>query len=273
MSNGDPASVTANDSSSFKLKIKFFKPLLAANTGVFKDVKVAVPIKYLSNFWRSLEMPLINCKIHLELNWSKDCVMSDIADTTFKITNTKFYVRTVTLSRKNNVKLVKLLEQRFKRPENWNEYQTKIETRNLDNNNFTRFPLDASFQGVRRLFVLAFNNTTVTVTAPNNQINNANNRLLRNSHTKYFLPRVNITNYNVLIDGRNFYDQPINDLVKQYNKIRKTATGQGDDYTTGCLLDYQYFKDHYNLIEVNLSKQEELDADSRAVQQIEFYGM
>ena len=273
MSNGDPASVTANDSSSFKLKIKFFKPLLAANTGVFKDVKVAVPIKYLSNFWRSLEMPLINCKIHLELNWSKDCVMSTIADTTSKITNTKLYVPIATLSSKDNVKLVKLLEEGFKRPAYWNEYQTKIETRNLDNNNFTRFPLDASFQGVRRLFVLAFNNTTVTVTVPNNQINNANNRLLRNSHTKYFLPRVNITNYNVLIDGRNFYDQPINDLVKQYNKIRKTATGQGDDYTTECLLDYQYFKDHYNLIEVNLSKQEELDADSRAVQQIEFYGM
>ena len=79
-------------------------------------------------------------------------------------------------------------------------------------------------------------------------------RVLRNSHTKYFLPRVNITNYNVLIDGRNFYDQPINDLVKQYDEIRKTATGQGDDYTTGCLLDYQYFKDHYQLIAVDLSK-------------------
>ena len=73
----------------------------------------------------------------------------------------------------------------------------------------------------------------------------SNNRVLRNSHTKYFLPRVNITNYNVLIDGRNFYDQPINDLVKQYDEIRKTATGQGDDYTTGCMSDYQYFKDHY----------------------------
>ena len=81
-------------------------------------MKVAVPIKYLSNFSRSLEMPLINSKINLGLNWSKDCVMSDIADTTFKITNTKFYVPTVTLSRKNNVKLVKLLEQGFKRPEN-----------------------------------------------------------------------------------------------------------------------------------------------------------
>ena len=116
------------------------------------------------------------------------------------------------------------------------------------------------------MFVLAFNNTTVNV--PNN---NTNSRVLRKSHTKYFLPRVNITNYNVLIDGRNFYDQPINDLVKHYDEIRKTATGQGEDYITGCLLDYQYFKDHYNLIEVDLSKQ--LDADSGAVQQIEFYGM
>ena len=121
------------------------------------------------------------------------------------------------------------------------------------------------------MFVLAFNNTTVNV--PNNPINNTNNRVLRNSHTKYFLPRVNITNYNVLIDRRIFYDQPINGLVKQYDEIRKTATGQGDDYTTGCLLDYQYFKDHYQLIAVDLSKQKELDADSRAFQQIEFYGM
>ena len=72
----------------------------------------------------------------------------------------------------------------------------------LDNNNLTRFPLDSSFQGVRRLFVLAFNSTTVNV--PNNPINNSNNRVLRNSHTKYFLSRVNITNFNVLIDRRNF---------------------------------------------------------------------
>ena len=109
---------------------------------------------------------------------------------------------------------------------------------------------------------LAFNNTG----------NNAN-KVEKNIHTKYFLPRVNINNYNVLIDGKNFYDQPINDLVKQYDEIRNIATGQGDDYTTECLLDYQYFKDHYNLISVDLSKQKELDSDSRAIQQIEFYGM
>ena len=65
---------------------------------------------------------------------------------------------------------------------------------------------------------------------PKNPVNNTNNRVLRNSHTKYSLPRVFITNYNVLIDGRNFYDQPISDLIKQYDKIRKTATRQRDDY-------------------------------------------
>ena len=149
-------------------------------------------------------MPLINCKIHLELNWTKDCVMSTIADTTFKITNTKLYVPIVTLSSKDNVKLVKLLEEGFKRPVYWNEYQTKIESKNLDNNNLTRFPLDASFQGVRRLFVLVFNNATANV--PNDLINNANNRVERNSHTKYFLPKGNIIDFNLLINGRNFFD-------------------------------------------------------------------
>ena len=124
-------------------------------------------------------MPLINCKIYLKLNLSKDCVMSTIADTTFKITNTKLYVPIVTLSRKDNVKLVKLLEEGFKRPVYWNEYQAKIESRNLDNDNLTLCPLDYSFQDVRRLFVLAFDTT-----------DNGANKVERNSHTKYFLARV-----------------------------------------------------------------------------------
>ena len=206
-------------------------------------------------------MPLINCKIHLDLDWTNDCVMSTIADTKFKITNTKWYVPIVTLSRKDNVKLVKLLEERFKRPVYWNEYQTKIESKNLDINDLTKFPLDASFQGVRKLFVLAFNNTTVNF--PNDPINNINNRVFRNSYTKYFLLRVNITNYNVLTDSRKFYDQAINDQIKKYDEIRKIATKQRDDNTTGCLLDYQYFKDYYRLIAVHLSKEKELDSDSR----------
>ena len=86
MNNGNPANVTRDDSTSFKYKSSFIKESTAVNNNrVFKDVKLAVPLKYLSNFWRSLEMPLINCKIHLELNWSENCVMSTIANTTFKI--------------------------------------------------------------------------------------------------------------------------------------------------------------------------------------------
>ena len=94
------------------------------------------------------------------------------------------------------------------------------------------------------MFVFAFDNKQ-----------NNDQKVKKTSHTKYFLPRVYITNYNELIDGRNVYDQPINDQIKKYGDIKKTATGQGDDYTTGCLLDYKYFKDHYNLIAVDLSKQ------------------
>ena len=94
---------------------------------------------------------------------------------------------------------------------------------------------------------------------------------------KYFLPRVEIKNYNIEIDGRNFYDQSINnqetnDLIKQYDEIRKISTGQGDDYTTGCLLDFAYFKNNYKLIVADLSKQKVLDADPRAIQQIIFTG-
>ena len=76
----------------------------------------------------------------------------------------------------------------------------------------------------------------------------------------------------MLIDGRNFYDQPMNYQIKNYDEIKKIATGKGDDYTTGYMLDYQYFKDHYQIIVVDLSKQKELDADPRAIQQIEYYG-
>ena len=119
---GNHDNVSTANSTSFKFKSSFFKSLEGDDNGVFKDIKIAVPLKYISNFSRSLEMPLINCKIHLELNWSKDCVMSTIADATLKITYTKLYSPIVTLSRKDNAKLVKLLEEGFKRPVYWNGY-------------------------------------------------------------------------------------------------------------------------------------------------------
>ena len=86
----------------------------------------------------------------------------------------------------------------------------------------------------------------------------------------YYLPKVKIKNYNVMIDGRNFFDQPINSMNKRYENIRRIVTGQGDYYTAGCLLDYTYFNDHYKLITIDLSKQQALDADPRAIQQINF---
>ena len=112
------------------------------------------------------------------------------------------------------------------------------------------------------MFVLAFEDTrgdeAADAPAPRNL---AVNRVIRNSYRKYFVPCVDITSYNVLIDGRNFYHQPINDSIRRYDEIRKIATGKGDNYVSGCLLDYDYFKKNPQFIEVDLSKQRELDAD------------
>ena len=120
--------------------------------------------------------------------------------------------------------------------------------------------LDARYQGVKRLFVLAYNNTA------------GNNQVSIDSFKKYFLLRVKIENYNTEIDGRNFYDQPINDSINQYDEVRKVSTGQGDDYTTGSLLDFAYFEKKYRLMAADLIKQKALDADSRAIQQMTFSG-
>ena len=101
---------------------------------------------------------------------------------------------------------------------------------------------------------------------------NDDNATNKNSYRKYYLPRLKIKNYNFEIDGRNFYDQSINDLIKKYNEIRKVSTGQGDDYTTGCSLDFSYFEKNYRLVAADLSKQKALDADSTVIEQIIFTG-
>ena len=85
-------------------------------------------------------------------------------------------------------------------------------------------------------------------------------------HSTYYLPKVEIKDYKVLIYGKNVFDEPINSMAKTYENIRRIAIGQGDDYETGCLLDYPYFKDHYKMIAIDLSKQQVLDADPRAIQ-------
>ena len=102
---------------------------------------------------------------------------------------------------------------------------------------YIRELFDSSYQGAKRLFVLAYGSAA------------GNDQVSVYSFKKYFLPRVKIENYNIEIDGKNFYDQPINDSVKQYGKVRKVSPGQGDDYTTGYLLDFAYFEKNYRLIE------------------------
>ena len=158
VNNGNIADVTTADSSSFKCKSSILGNLLAVDAnGVLTNAKIVPPLKYRSIFFRSLEMPMINCKINLELNWTKDCVMSSAAGATaFKITSTKLYVPIVTLSTKDNANLTKQLNKRFKRSVYLNEYKSKIETKTENNDNVSRFPLDASFQGVNRLFFSCF---------------------------------------------------------------------------------------------------------------------
>ena len=184
-----------NNSSSFKYKSCF----ITNRNGV----KIVVPLKYLSNFWKSLEMPLINCKVELSLPWNPNCVLCNlVGNSTFTITDAKLYVPAVTFSTEDSAKLSKLLTEGFKRPVYWNKHKI-IPNKSCDGDDNVRELLDSSYQGVKRLFVLAYKDQ------------NGTNRVAADSHRRYFLPRVKIKNCSIKIDGRNLYDQPINDSIKQ----------------------------------------------------------
>ena len=243
----DDPNDSLTDSESFKSKVKITGK--TPNNGNTKDVEIIVLLKYLSIFWRTLEMPLVNCEVNLILTWSKDCVITNsTGEEKFAIRETKLYVPVVTLSTKDNEKLLQQLKSGFKKTISWNKYESSIKT--FAQNRYLNYLNNPSFQGVNRLFVLSFENEND-----------------RTSHSTYYLPKVEIKDYNVMIDGRNFFDQPINSMSKTYENIRKIATGKGDDYTTGCLLDYQ---DNYKVIAIDLSRQNELDADPIAIQEINF---
>ena len=238
------------DSFNFKVKIT----VRTGNDGR-KNVEIMGPLKYLSNFWGTLEMPLINWEVNLILTWSSTCVLiatgNQNQNATFAITDTKLYVPVVTLSTQENTKFFQQLKSGFKRAINWNKYLSKPEL--LAQNPNINHLVEPSFQGVNRLFILAFENDDD-----------------RTSDDEYYLPTVEIKDYNIVINGENFFDQPIKNNKVRYDNIRKIATGQGDDYTTGCLLDYPYFANTYKMIAVDLSKQQALDGDPRAIQQINF---
>ena len=163
------------------------------------NVKLVVPLKYVSNFFRSLELPLVNCKIDLELTWHKDCMISSANAAggqvvPFMITNTKLYVPVVTLSIKDSTNLTKQLNEGFKITIYWNQCVSKPfpETPHKKTG-INRFALDAAFQGVNRLFVLAFEDTradeAADVPAPRNLLAN---RVIKDGYRKYFVPRVDI---------------------------------------------------------------------------------
>ena len=189
------------------------------------------------------------------MTWPANCVIiyTDVANQipTFTITETNLYVPVVTLSTQDNAKLLPQLKSGFKRTISWNKYLAKPEL--LAQNANLNHLIEPSFQGVNRLFVLAFENDAQRI-----------------SNKRYYIPNVEIKDYNVMIDGKNFFDQPVKNNKVTYENIRKIATGQGDDYTTGCLLDYTYFKKYYKMIAVDLSKQQALDADPKTIQQINF---
>ena len=128
----------------------------------------------------------------------------------------------MTLSTQDNSKLLQQLKSAFKRVISWNKYLSKPEL--LAKNPNLNHLVEPSFQGVNRLFVLAFEND-----------------IQRTSHSDYYLPKVELKYYNIMINRENFFDQPIKNNKRTYENIKKIATGQGDDYTNGCLLDYLYF--------------------------------
>ena len=172
----------------------------------------------------------------LNLCWPTCVISSANGETKFTITETKLYVPVVTLSTQDEAKLLQQLKSGFKRTINWNKYESSVKT--FAQNRYLNYLINPSFQGVNRLFVLSFENENG-----------------RTSHSTYYLPKVEIKDSNVMFDGRNVFDQPINSMTKTYEIIRRIAKVQGDDYTTGCLLDYTYFKNHYKLIAIGLSKQ------------------
>ena len=167
------------------------------------------------------------------------------------------YVPVVTLSKEDNKDFIEQQNKGFQRSIYWNEYKTKVKNENADASVFKYISLDPSFQGVNGLFLMAYSRAD-------------DDQPQRDGQQKYYLPRTDLKKYNVIIDGRNVYDNPIESDNKKYRELQKVMIGKGEDYTTGSLLDYNYFNKHYKLVAVDLSKQKELDPDPRAIQQIEF---
>ena len=233
-----------------------------------QKTELAIPLKYLGNFWRALNIPLISCEVYLELKWNKNCVITSLerrqvdagppivrdnapTGATLAIDKCKLYIPVVTLSKDDEIKLLTNLISGFKREIKWNKYRSQMSIEAANNN--LNVLIDPTFTNVNRVFVLAYRN--------------ADNR---QSYSRFYLPNVMVKNYNVIIDKLAFFDLPIKTEEKAYEKIIDIS--RNNEYTTGNLLDYDYFKKYYKLIAIDLSKQQLLQENEDLIQQINFIG-
>ena len=243
------------NSNTFKYKNKITGNTYNVNAGVqgydvnkngTQEIELAIPLKYLGNFWRALNIPLISCEVSLELKWDKICIITSLeqrdigggnrdnapTSATLAINNCKLYVPAVTLPEDDDFKLLTNLKSGFKREIIWNKYRSQMTTEAINNN--LNILIDPTFANVNRLFVLAYQNADD-----------------RQSFSHFYLPRVMVKDFNVIIDKLAFFDLPIKTEEEAYEKIIDIS--RNNEYTTGNLLDYDYFKKHYKLIEIDLS--------------------
>ena len=216
-----------------------------------QEIELAIPLKYLDNFWRALNIPLISCEVSLELKWNKNCVITSLEErqvdagppvvrdnsptgATLAINDCKLYIPVVTLSKDDEIKLLTNLKPGFKREIIWNKYRSQMTTEAINNN--SNILIDPTFTNVNSLFVLAYQNVDD-----------------RQSYDEFYLPKVMVKDYNVTIDKLTFFDLPIKTEEEAYEKIIDIS--RNNEYTTGNLLDYDYFKKYHKLIAIDLSKQ------------------
>ena len=205
------------NSNTFKYKNKIIDNTNNAGT---KDIELAIPLKYLGNFWRALNIPLISCEVSLELKWDKNCVITSLEQraiaganplardnaptgATLAITNCKLYVPAVSLSKDDEIKLLTNLKSGFKREIIWNKYRSQMTTEAINNN--LNILVDPTFTNANRLFVLSY--------AIDDNIYN------RQSYPQFYLPKVMVKDYNVIIDKLAFFDLPMKTEEEAYEKI------------------------------------------------------
>ena len=234
-----------------------------ANKNGTQEVEIAIPLKYLGNFWRALNNPLISCEVSLELKWNTNCVITSLKErqvdagppvvrdgaptgASLAINDCKLYIPVVTLSKDDEIKLLTNLKSGFTREIEW-----KMTTEAFNNN--LNILIDPTFTNVNRLFVLAYQ------TADDRQ-----------SFSQFYLPKVMVKDFNVIIDKLAFFDLPIKTEEEAYEKIIDIS--RNNECTTGNLLDYDYFKKYYKLFAIDLSKQQVLQEHEDLIQQINFIG-